>query len=93
MTDFQAPVARPDNRQGTTAAVEHLIAHGHTRIGFVGNLAQQDIRDRFAAYQQALEAHGLTADPALMFAAPENGETGGVVAARHFSTPRTVQPL
>jgi DNA-binding LacI/PurR family transcriptional regulator len=45
---FQAPVARPDNHEGTVAAVEHLIGHGHTRIGFVGNLAQRDIRDRFS---------------------------------------------
>jgi diguanylate cyclase (GGDEF)-like protein len=82
MTDFHAPVALPDNHGGTFAAVEHLIWHGHTRIGFVGNLAQQDVCDRFAAYQQALETHGLAADPALMFAAPENAETGGVVAAR-----------
>ncbi len=82
MTDFHAPVAQPDNFAGTITAVEHLIGHGHTRIGFVGNLAQRDIRDRFAAYQQALEAHGLTADPELMFAAPQNAETGGAVAAR-----------
>ena len=82
MADFHAPVALPDNYGGTFAAVEHLIGHGHTRIGFVGNLAQQDVCDRFAAYQQALEIHSLTADPMLMFAAPENAETGGVVAAR-----------
>jgi len=90
MADFHAPVALPDNDGGTFAAVEHLIGHGHTRIGFVGNLAQQDVCDRFAAYQRALETHGLTADPALMFAAPENAETGGVVAARSLleSLPR-----
>jgi len=82
MADFLAPVAQPDNSGGTIAAVDHLIAHGHTRIGFVGNLAQQDIRDRFAAYRIALEAHGLVVEPALMFAAPENAETGGAVAAR-----------
>ncbi len=78
---FPAPVVRPDNHAGTTAAVEHLIGHGHKRIGFVGNLDQQDIRDRYDAYKQTLEAHGLTADPALMFATPENGETGGAAAA------------
>ena len=81
MEDFEAPVALPDNRGGTFTAVEHLIGHGHTRIGFVGNLAQQDIRDRFSGYREALETHGLTADPTLVFAAPENGETGGAVAA------------
>jgi diguanylate cyclase (GGDEF)-like protein len=82
MADFDAPVALPDNHGGTITAVEHLIGHGHTRIGFVGNLAQQDVRDRFAAYLQALESHGLTPDPRLLFAAPDNGETGGVRAAR-----------
>jgi len=49
MPDFHAPVTLPDNHGGIFAAVEHLIGHGHTRSGFVGNLAQQDVRDRFAA--------------------------------------------
>ena len=82
MADFDAPVALPDNHGGTLTAVEHLIGHGHTRIGFVGNLAQQDVRDRFAAYLQALETHGLIADPTLLFATPDNAERGGDRAAR-----------
>lgn len=90
LPDFLAPVARPDNRDGTVAAVLHLIAHGHTRVGFVGNLAQPDIRDRFDAYQAVLEAHGLKPDRPLLFGAPENAETGGAVAARAVlaSSPR-----
>ena len=79
---FDVPVAMPDNHGGTFAAVEHLIGHGHTRIGFVGNLAQQDVRDRYAGYLQALETHGLTADPRLVFAAPDNAQAGGVRAAQ-----------
>ena len=82
MADFNAPVALPDNHGGTFTAVEHLIGHGHTRIGFVGNLAQQDVRDRHAAYLQALETHSLTADPTLLFASSDNDETGGARAAR-----------
>jgi diguanylate cyclase (GGDEF)-like protein len=84
MGDFQAPVARPDNQAGTIAAVEHLMGHGHTRIGFVGNLAQPDIRDRFDAYEQTLEKHGLKEDRPLLFSASENGEAGGAYAARTF---------
>jgi diguanylate cyclase (GGDEF)-like protein len=84
MADFDAPVALPDNHGGTFAAVEHLIGHGHTRIGFVGNLAEPDIRDRYAAYVQALEAHNLMADPTLLFAVSNNEETGGVRAARNL---------
>ncbi|MFW7414182.1 EAL domain-containing protein [Demequina sp. SO4-18] len=81
MGGFEAPVARPDNRQGIVTAVDHLVAHGHTRIGFAGNLAQRDIRDRFDAYRDAMSAHGLPADPDLTFVTPENGEAGGAVAA------------
>ncbi|MBN2177051.1 MAG: EAL domain-containing protein [Demequinaceae bacterium] len=82
MEDFRAPIARPDNQQGAFAAVDHLIGHGHTRIGFVGNMVQRDVRDRFDGYRQALEAHGLSADPALLFVAPDNSGMGGVMVAR-----------
>ncbi len=82
MPDFEAPLAVPDNSGGTFAAVEHLIAHGHTRIGFVGNFAQPDVCDRYAAYLSALEAHDLRPDPALMFAAPNNDFPGGARAAQ-----------
>ncbi|HEY8719700.1 EAL domain-containing protein [Pengzhenrongella sp.] len=80
--DFAAPIALPDNHGGTFTAVEHLIGHGHTRIGFVGNLGQPDVQDRYAAYLEALETHGLDADPALLFAAPDNSQAGGARAAR-----------
>lgn len=82
MESFQAPVARPDNFQGTISATEHLINHGHTLIGFVGNLGQRDIRERFDAYTQALHNHGLSADPSLTFEVPENNEASGALAAR-----------
>ena len=78
---FDAPLALPDNRDGTVAAVEHLIAHGHTRIGFVGNLRRSDVRERFAAYRSALESDGLVADPALVFVSG-NSDLGGARAAQ-----------
>jgi len=84
MTDFEAPAAMPDNHGGTFAAVEHLIGHGHTRIGFVGNPAQQDIRDRYAAYVLALETYDLAVDPRFVLSASDNGEVGGREAAREL---------
>ena len=81
---IDAPGVMPDNRTGTIAAVEHLIGHGHTRIGFVGNLSHGDIRDRFNAYQEALVAHGLECDPAAVFNASDNMDAGGTVAALDF---------
>ena len=79
-----APSVRPDNVGGTTAAVEHLIEHGHRRIGFVGNLAQADISARYEAYRRTLEAHGLTARDDDVFRAVDNAETGGASAAEAF---------
>ncbi|WP_407343667.1 EAL domain-containing protein [Pengzhenrongella phosphoraccumulans] len=89
MADFDAPVAMPDNHGGTFAAVEHLIGHGHTRIGFVGNLAQQDVRERRAAFARALATHDLVIDPALVYGASDNAEAGGVRAAQELlASPR-----
>ncbi|MCB2412646.1 EAL domain-containing protein [Demequina sp. TTPB684] len=84
LADVDVPVARPDNHRGTVAAVEHLIEHGHTRIGFVGNIAQRDVKDRLEAYTSTLTAHGLAADPALLFPTPDNGETGGASVAERL---------
>lgn len=81
---LEVPIARPDNHGGATAAVEHLIAHGHTRIGFVGNLVQQDLKDRLDAYRATMEAHGLPVDPSHVLHAGDNSELGGEEAARAF---------
>lgn len=78
---FDAPLALPDNDAGTTAAVEHLIAHGHTRIGFVTIPNSSDVDDRLAAYRRTLRAHGLPADPGLVFTAARNSASGGAEAA------------
>ena len=82
MADFAAPVAMPNYHGGTFAAVEHLIGHGLTRIGFVGNLARQDVRECSAAYAQALATYDLPVDPTLVYGASDKAEAGGVAAAR-----------
>jgi diguanylate cyclase (GGDEF)-like protein len=78
---FAAPEVRPDNHAGMEAVVEHLVAHGHTRIGFVGNMAQRDIAERYEAYCDVLRRHGLEVDLGLKFETPENAESGGRWAA------------
>jgi diguanylate cyclase (GGDEF)-like protein len=78
---FDCPVVLPDNRSGTRLAVDHLIAHGHRRIGFVGWMAQEDIQQRHEAYREALAAHGLPYDEGMLFPAGNNIATGGEMAA------------
>jgi diguanylate cyclase (GGDEF)-like protein len=81
MGGFDAPMVRPDNMDGARGAVEHLLGHGHERIGFVGNLAQRDIAERFEAYREVLAERGLDHDASLLFEASDNGEAGGAAAA------------
>ncbi|MEC3998507.1 LacI family DNA-binding transcriptional regulator [Actinacidiphila sp. DG2A-62] len=56
-----------DNRAGARRAVVHLLARGHTRIAYLGD--RYDIwtqAERHAGYAEALAAHGVPADPALV---------------------------
>lgn len=72
--DRQTPVVAIDRRpRGVTLdivattnalsaehAVHHLVAHGHSRIGFVGHLAHlTTAADRYAGYQSAMADAGL----------------------------------
>jgi LacI family transcriptional regulator len=56
-----------DDLQGATLATRHLLDQGHTRIAFVGDRMDiQTTRLRLEAYQSALTAVGLEADPSLI---------------------------
>ena len=74
---FAVPSATPDNAVGVTQAVDHLIGHGHTRIGFAANLIQPDMRERHDAYRLAMLAQGLDPHTKWFFDAFDNGELGG----------------
>jgi len=56
-----------DNVGGARRAVAHLIAHGHTRIGFLGDLSQASTgAERYRGYQAALSEGGIQADESLV---------------------------
>jgi DNA-binding LacI/PurR family transcriptional regulator len=56
-----------DNVGGARAAVDHLIDLGHRRIGVISGLAPVGTSsERLAGYREALRAHGLREDPALV---------------------------
>jgi LacI family transcriptional regulator len=56
------------NRAGAHDGVAHLVAHGHRRIGFIGDLPAKlyTRRERLAGYRSALQEAGLPADRALI---------------------------
>ncbi len=56
-----------DDLGGGRLATAHLIAHGHTRIAFIGDSpGQTTTRLRLEGYHQALAGAGLRADPDLV---------------------------
>lgn len=56
-----------ENRAGSRAAVEHLVAHGRRRIGFVGPTEEYRFgAERLDGYQDALRAAGLDVDRRLI---------------------------
>ncbi len=80
-TSIPTPVVVPDNAGGVYAALQHLLDHGHTRIGFIGSPLQRDIRERYDAYRTALAEHGIKPGPGWFSETVDNHEQGGADAA------------
>ncbi len=70
------------NRAGAHDGVAHLIAHGHRRIGFIGDLPTTlyTRRERLAGYRSALREAGLPADRALVANAHDRHGASAVTA-------------
>ena len=64
---LDAPAVLVDNVSGARAGVEHLLAQGHRRIGYVGrDPSIYTSRGRYAGYVEALTAAGIAVDPELV---------------------------
>lgn len=59
----RADAVLPDARGAAQAAITHLAAHGHRRIGFVGGPAGEQHAALRDGYARAMAAAGLPADP------------------------------
>ncbi len=63
--------AYADSGATSRQAVEHLLTLGHRRIAFAANDHEDgDHGDRYTAYCQALEQHGLKVDRNIVFRVP-----------------------
>lgn len=80
-----------DNRRGMQSAIEHLIRdHGHTRIAFIrGPSANMEAEERYWAYKDVLEAHGLPFDENLVVGGDFHRESGAL-AIRTLLTDRKI---
>jgi LacI family transcriptional regulator len=64
---LRADAVVSNNAGGAQAAVRHLIAAGHTRIAFLGDLRQiATVADRFAGYAQTLSEARIELDEELV---------------------------
>lgn len=78
-----------DNRGGGRLAAEHLLALGHRRIAFVAAApGHSDSVERQAGYAEALAAHGLAWDPALVLAGDGRAEGGAAAFAALVALPQ-----
>jgi LacI family transcriptional regulator len=77
---IEADTVLLDDLGGARSAVEHLLAHGHTRIACVADDSElYTMRQRIAGYREALAAAGLAEDPALLQTG--NSDVAGAQAA------------
>jgi len=73
-----------DNVEGARQAVDHLLKLGHRRIGIIcGPKTMTTGRERWEGYCLALEEHGLTVDPELVYVG-DHKEGGGYRGAQHL---------
>lgn len=90
-TDYDAdhPWVDVDGAAGTATAVDHLVARGHRRIGFLGWPEGSAVGDRRAeGWRSTLDKHGLLADShALDVRGDESVAGGAALAAYLFDRP------
>ena len=84
-TGLDCPTVVPDNASGISAAVDHLVGHGHSDIVFAGRRpANGDDEIRYAAFCAAMQAHGLVAPEPVVVPWTTEERYDGAVAVRRL---------
>jgi DNA-binding LacI/PurR family transcriptional regulator len=76
-----------DNRAGVFAAVDHLAALGHRRLGFIGESAHGDVRERRAAFVDRLTELGRPPQPDHIVPAVTDPAAGAEAFRRLMAVP------
>src|SRR5262245_19955555 len=76
-----------DNRAGVRIGIDHLVALGHRRFGFIGASRHGDIRGRRAAFVEHLTELGMAPVPEHIVAAVTEPAAGAEAFRRLMATP------
>lgn len=81
---LKIPFVVSDHVKGVSLAMDHLMAAGHQKIAFVGDLRIYDIRKRFECYCELHETHNLPLRDDYLIKVDDALFSGGIIAANHF---------
>ncbi len=90
---IQADTVLIDNAAGAERAVNHLLAHGHQRVAFIGmDRSLYTARERLVGYRRALKSAGMKVDNALVSNDNSTSTAATETTSRLLSLPRARRP-
>ncbi|MCL4264650.1 MAG: LacI family transcriptional regulator [Anaerolineae bacterium] len=88
------PCVTFENKDGARQMTAHLIACGYRRIAFVaGPAGNEDAYGREQGYREALAAHGLVVDPALIVPGDFNAVVAGTAVTHLLHSQPTIDAI
>ncbi len=82
---LDADVVLADNQAGAEDAIRHLVARGHRRVAYLGDLRTiSTARERHAGYEAGLREAGIAIDPPLVLHDLHSSDLAEMAAADLF---------
>lgn len=84
--DIRLPTIHEDSAQGAGLAVEHLLANGHRRIGFITQSGARDayMADRIDGYRRSLAQAGVAFDANWVRETPSSSNAATEIGFRDY---------
>jgi DNA-binding LacI/PurR family transcriptional regulator len=84
-----------DNREGLRAAIRHLVnAHGRRRIAFISGPAKnEEAQERYQAYRDSLDEHGIAFDPRLIIPGNFTADMGREITHAFFKDRKLAESI
>ncbi len=93
LPSLKMPVVTATNLRGAREVAEHVLEHGHRRVGIIGGPPSLwTAKQRMAGYQEALAARGIDPD-SVPVATGDYEQDSGFAGARHLlDQPKAERP-